>query len=207
MSTTTETTAPAEPSAFGGRLLIGATGAGAVALLPAYISALRAHFTGTVTVFMTHTATRFLPPHTVALFADRVVTGESADTWPRDNHVSLAAEHDLVTVLPATAHTLSAVATGAAPHLLAATVLQATAPVVFFPVMSAEMWDTAAVRRNIAQIRADGHEIVDPVRGSRYDVGLGTFVEGPMPVPPPRFVEEVRTRMQARARQAAAAAA
>jgi phosphopantothenoylcysteine decarboxylase len=51
-----------EASPFGGRLLIGATGSAAVASLPMYLTALRAAFTGTVTVLMTHTAATFLPP-------------------------------------------------------------------------------------------------------------------------------------------------
>jgi phosphopantothenoylcysteine decarboxylase len=46
---------------FGGNLLIGASGSGAVAFLPMYLSALRAELTGSVTVLMTHTATTFLP--------------------------------------------------------------------------------------------------------------------------------------------------
>ncbi|MCF3964903.1 flavoprotein [Streptomyces fuscigenes] len=183
------------PSAFGGRLLVGASGAAAVALLPVYLTALRTQFTGSITVFMTRTAATFLPPHTVGLFAERVVTGDSPATWPRDNHASLAAEHDLVTVLPTTANMLSAVAGGAAPNLLAATVLQATVPVVFFPVMGAAMWDKAAVRRNVEQVRADGYEVVDPPWGTRYDVSLGTVVEGPMPPAPPQFVETVRSHL------------
>jgi phosphopantothenoylcysteine decarboxylase len=183
------------PSTFGGRLLIGATGAGAVALLPMYLSALRGRFDGTVTVFMTHTAAEFLPPHTVALFADRVVTGESAATWPRENHASLSAEHDMLAVLPATANMLSVTATGAAPNLLAATILTSTFPVVFFPVMSGEMWGKPAVQRNVERIRADGHHVVDPQWGPRYDVGLGSFVESPMPPAPPHFIETVRTLM------------
>ena len=36
-----------------------------------FISALRAEFAGTVTVLMTHIATRVVPASTMALFADR----------------------------------------------------------------------------------------------------------------------------------------
>jgi phosphopantothenoylcysteine decarboxylase len=43
-------------AAFGGHLLIGASGSAAVAMLPLYISALRGGFTGSVSVLMTHTA-------------------------------------------------------------------------------------------------------------------------------------------------------
>lgn len=73
---------------------------------------LRSVFKGVITVLMTHTATTFLPAHTVALAADRVVTGGEAATWPRDNHATLAAGHDLMMILPATANFLSVAASG-----------------------------------------------------------------------------------------------
>jgi phosphopantothenoylcysteine decarboxylase len=181
-----------DSSHFGGRLLIGATGSGAVAMLPMYISALRGQFTGTVTVLMTHTAATFLPAHTVALFADKVVTAESPASWPTDNHVSLAADHDLLVVLPATANALAATASGAAPNLLGTTILHASFPVAFFPVMTGDMWNKPAVQRNVEQLRKDGYEVVDPDWGPRYDVGLGAFVESPQPPAPPKFIQVVR---------------
>jgi hypothetical protein len=183
---------------FGGRLLIGASGSAAVATLPLYIGALRTAFTGTITVLMTHTAATFLPAHTVALFADRVVTGDRPETWARDNQAALAAEHDLTVVLPATAHLLSAAAAGAAPNLLSATLLAVTHPVVFFPVMAGPMWEKAAVQRNVDRVRRDGHHVVDPAWAPRYDVAAGAFVESPQPPAPPRFVEMVRNRMPQR---------
>ncbi|PWI15788.1 flavoprotein [Streptomyces sp. Act143] len=185
-------------AAFGGRLLIGATGSAAVATLPAYINALRATFTGSVTVLMTHTAATFLPPHTVRLFADRVVTGTAPDDWARENHATLAAEHDMMAVLPATANVLSAVASGAVPNMLTATITAADFPVVFFPVMSDEMWVKPAVHRNVDQLRQDGYLVVDPQQGRRYDVGLGEFVTAPMPPAPPRFIELVADLMPRR---------
>ncbi|GGM23930.1 hypothetical protein GCM10010129_80410 [Streptomyces fumigatiscleroticus] len=186
------------PSAFGGRLLIGATGSAAVATLPMYINALRTTFTGTVTVLMTHTAATFLPPHTVGLFADRVVTGTTPDDWARENQTTLAAEHDMMAVLPATANMLSATATGAVPNMLCATIAAADFPVVFFPVMTGEMWGKPAVRRNVDQLRRDGYHVVDPEWGQRYDVGLREFVKAPMPPAPPRFTEVVREFMPRR---------
>jgi phosphopantothenoylcysteine decarboxylase len=196
--------ASSQSGSSGGRLLVGASGSAAVAFLPAYISALRAGFSGTVSVLMTHTATQFLPQHTVGLFADRVITAESPSTWPADNHATLAAEHDLLAVFPATANTLSAVAAGAAPNMLCATVLATTCPVVFFPVMTAEMWGKQAVRRNVSQLREDGYHVVDPAVGSRYDVGLARVVEGPVPPPAPMFAEVIREYMPERCRAGSA---
>ena len=183
------------PATFGGRLLIGATGSAAVAALPVYISALRGGFTGSVSVLMTHTAKKFLPAHTVALFADRVITGEPASTWPENNHAALAAEHDMLAIFPATANMLAAVAAGAAPNMLCATVLAAEFPVVFFPVMTAEMWKKPAVQRNVDRLRGDGYHVNEPPWGSRYDVQAGQLVEGPMPPPPPAFAEAISTHM------------
>ncbi|MFC0543446.1 flavoprotein [Kutzneria chonburiensis] len=181
---------------FGGNLLIGASGSGGVAFLPMYLSALRAEFTGTVTVLMTHTATTFLPASTMALFADRVVTAVDPATWARANHVSLADEHDLFVVLPATANTLAAVAGGGAPNLLTTTVLEFPSPVVFFPAMSGLMWTKASVQRNVTQVRSDGHEVVEPADGPRYDVSLGRVVTGPTPPSPPQFVSKVVERLR-----------
>ncbi|MFJ4990285.1 flavoprotein [Streptomyces sp. NPDC088732] len=164
---------------------------------------MRTVFTGTITVLMTHTATVFLPAHTVALSADRVVTGASADTWPRENHATLAAEHDMTAVLPATANVLSSVAAGAAPNMLSATIMAAVHPVVFFPVMSGSMWQKPAVQRNVDRLRQDGYEVVDPAWGMRYDVALGESVDSPMPPAPPRFIEMVRELMPSPLRSAA----
>jgi phosphopantothenoylcysteine decarboxylase len=184
-----------QPTTFGGRLLIGATGSAAVATLPLYLSALRSAFTGSISLLMTHTAQQFLPAHTAGLFADWVITGEPASSWPEVNHASLAAEHDLLAVLPATANVLSDVAAGAAPNMLCATILAAEFPVVFFPVMTAEMWKKPAVARNVDRLRGDGYHVIDPPWGSRYDVRAGGLVEGPMPPPPPAFVETISEHM------------
>lgn len=84
---------------------------------------------------------------------------------------------------------------GAAPNMLSATILAARFPVVFFPVMTGDMWRKAAVQRNVAQLREDGYSVFDPPWGPRYDVNLGETVESPLPPPPPRFVELVRQYM------------
>ncbi|RLK55058.1 flavoprotein [Actinokineospora cianjurensis] len=172
------------PRQNGPRILVGATGSIAVTTLPTYLAALRAHLGGTCTVLMTHSATAFLPAATVAIHADRVISGESPADWPTDKPSRLAAEHDLCVVLPATAHILAAAATGAAPNRLATVILSARYPTVFFPSMGAAMWEKPAVRRNITQLRADGHHIPDPVWHDAYDVATKSISHHPtMPTP------------------------
>ncbi|MFI5712017.1 flavoprotein [Kribbella sp. NPDC051620] len=175
----------------GPRILIGASGSAAVMMLPLYLGALRAHLGGTYTVLMTHTAATFLPPDSVRLLAERVVSGEAPADWPADNHARLAAEHDILAVLPATANILSLAAAGAAPNRLAATILAAEFPIVHFPSMNSAMWAKPAVARNIAQLRADGQHVIDPVRTDRYDVGAARTLNDPGLPPPPAVAQKV----------------
>jgi phosphopantothenoylcysteine synthetase/decarboxylase len=90
-------------------------------------------------------ARQFLPEHTVALHAERVVTGDDPARWPTDNQAALALSHDAVLVLPSTANMLAAAASGAAPNLLGGIILAAPGPVVFFPVASPTMWAKPAI--------------------------------------------------------------
>jgi phosphopantothenoylcysteine synthetase/decarboxylase len=182
-STSTESTRP--------RVLIGASGSASVMMLPMYIAALRAQLGGTFTVLMTHTAASFLPPTTVRLVAERVVSGDSPSDWAADNHAQLVAEHDILVVLPATANILSLAATGAASNRLSTAILAADIPVIYFPVMNGDMWEKPAVKRNIAQIREDGHYVSDPVWQDRYDVVGRRVINDPALPPPPQVAQAV----------------
>lgn len=175
---------------------MGATGSIAVSRLPGYLDAMRSAWGGSYTVVMTYTATTFIPPQTVGLAAERVVAGESPADWPTDRPSRLAADHDLVVVLPATAHLLAAVAGGAAPNRLATVILSTTAPVIHFPHMGTAMWEKPAVQRNVAQIRADGGHVVDPVWEDSYDVVAATTLRHPA-VPDQERVVRVVTEVLA----------
>ncbi len=161
------------PKQSGKRILVAAAGSIATPHLPAYLGGLRERLGGTYTVLLTPTAASFLPPETAALFAERVVSGESPENWSTDKPSRLVADHDLLVVLPATANTLAMAAAGAAPNRLGTVILSADFPVVFFPVMGALMWEKAAVRRNIAQLREDGHLVPEPVWHEGFDPGTG----------------------------------
>lgn len=179
------------PGTTGKRILIGATGSIAVTGLPAYVQALRRHIEGsTFTVLLTHTAASFISPDSLALFAERVVSGESPADWPTDKPSRLAADHDLLAVLPATAHTLASAAAGAAPNRLLTVALSVDCPVVYFPVMGAKMWRKPAVQRNIAQLRADGALVNEPEWHDGYDPTTGTTSHHPG-LPSPESVAKV----------------
>ncbi|MFG2720884.1 flavoprotein [Streptomyces sp. NPDC048416] len=179
------------PGTAGKRILVGATGSIAVTLLPSYIEAMRRRIEGsTFTVLLTHTAASFISPDSLALFAERVVHGESPAHWPTDKPGRLARDHDIVAVLPSTAHTLAAAAGGAAPNRLMTVALSVDYPVVHFPVMGAAMWHKPAVQRNIAQIREDGGIVNEPEWHDGFDPTTGTTSHHPA-LPSPETVATV----------------
>lgn len=179
------------PGVTGKRIIVGGTGSIAVTRLPSYIEAMRRQIPGsTFTVLLTHTAASFISPESLALFAERVVYGESPADWPTDKPSRLAGDHDILAVLPATAHTLSAAAGGAAPNRLMTVALSVDYPVVYFPVMGARMWHKPAVQRNIAQIREDGALVNEPEWHDGFDPTTGAVSHHPA-LPSPETVATV----------------
>jgi len=97
-----------------------------------------------------------------------------------ERHVDLAAESDLVLVVPATADALARFASGRADDLLAATVLSARCPVLVAPAMHPAMWTHPATARNVETLRADARvEFVGPVEGevASGESGMGRMAE------------------------------
>lgn len=120
-----------------------------------------------VRVAMTAAAARFASTEGLeALTHERVYS----DLWQRDPcgpapHVQLARWADLVLIAPASATTISRLATGDFSDLVAAVALTSRAPVVVVPSMNEAMYSAASVRRNLDQLRCDGLYVVYPALG------------------------------------------
>lgn len=80
-------------------------------------------------------------------------------------HIRLSREHDLVVVAPASADFIAKMAAGRADDLASATLLASSIPVMIAPAMNHRMWEHPATRRNIAQLQADGIEVIAPTAG------------------------------------------
>ncbi|MFC8845703.1 MULTISPECIES: flavoprotein [unclassified Micromonospora] len=161
------------------RVLVGASGAASVVMLPNYLATMRAKLGCHVTVLLTASAARFIPPRTAGLFADEVLDSTDPEVAFRSNHVKLASSHDLILVLPATANLLADVVHGHASTLLTATILAAHTPVLLVPAMNRVMWSKPAVTRNLAQCRADGLEVIEPEWGEGFEVSSKRMVQNP----------------------------
>jgi len=95
-------------------------------------------------------------------------------------HIQLSRSADFLLVCPATADLLAKMAAGIADDLATTLLLATDKPVVVAPAMNIRMWQHPATRRNIAQLREDGVQIVDPVEG---EMACGEFGPGRLPEP------------------------
>jgi phosphopantothenoylcysteine decarboxylase/phosphopantothenate--cysteine ligase len=120
-----------------------------------------------VQVVMTAAAKRFVSPMTFEALSRHPVFH---DQWaPSENgairHISLADDAELLLVAPATANILGKFARGIADDALSTLYLATRAPVVVAPAMNVNMFEHAAVRENLATLRARGVGVVEPGEG------------------------------------------
>ena len=119
-----------------------------------------------VRTVMTSNAQKFIGKATFAALTGRSVVTEMFDPgFPLGAHIELARAADLICVAPATASFLAKAANGISNDLLSALYLCFTGPVIIAPAMNCEMWEKAAVQRNVKQLIDDGVEFVDPQEG------------------------------------------
>jgi phosphopantothenoylcysteine decarboxylase/phosphopantothenate--cysteine ligase len=166
------------------RLLVGAGGSIAILTLPAYLQAFRQLGVAEISVVLTRSAAALLPAGTLRHICEAAWT----DDEPGPGHVALARWADAVIVLPATANLLASAAQGAAPQLLSTILLAAPPPVTLAPMMNPDMWRSAPVRRNVAQLRADGHRVLDPIPGTMFEVASRQLRPGLVLPPPEQFL-------------------
>ena len=133
-----------------------------------------------VTVIMSDAAKKFIGPSTFAALTGRTVhTSGFSREHPLGPHIELARLADVFCVAPATANFLGKVANGIADDLPSTVYLCCTCPVIMAPAMNCEMWDKAAVQRNVTQLEQDGVLMVGPGEGwlSCRERGAGRMSE------------------------------
>lgn len=162
----------------GRHIVLGVTG-GVAAYKAAYLARRLVEGGATVRAIMTASARRFLGPQTLAAITGSPPVTDFFEETDESPHTNLARWADLIIIAPATASSLSRLASGLSEDVLTGTVLAATCPVVVAPAMHTEMWEHAATRRNIEELRSDGVHIVGPDAGSLAggDEGPGRLVE------------------------------
>lgn len=94
-------------------------------------------------------------------------------------HIQLSRIADVVLVAPASADLLAKMASGMADDLATTALLATNKPVIVAPAMNHKMWHHPATQRNLAQLKADGVQIIDPTEGDMAcgEFGIGRLAE------------------------------
>ena len=136
-------------------ILLGISG-GIAAYKSAFLVRLLVKNGANVQVIMTPNAKDFVTPLTLSTLSKRTVLSDffnkenQNELW--NNHVELALWADYIVIAPATANTLSKMASASADNLLIATYLSAKCPVYFAPAMDLDMHRNKANKLNINKL-------------------------------------------------------
>ncbi|WP_288015297.1 bifunctional phosphopantothenoylcysteine decarboxylase/phosphopantothenate--cysteine ligase CoaBC [Blastomonas sp.] len=136
----------------------------------------------TVRCVLTDGGAQFITPMTLAALSENEVF---TTLWDLKNetemgHIQLSREADLIVVCPATADLLAKMAAGISDSLATTVLLATDTPVLVVPAMNVRMWQHAATQRNVAKLRGDGVQVVDPDDGA---MACGEYGPGRLPEP------------------------
>ena len=132
---------------------------------------------------LTDAGAQFVTPMTLAALSEAPVHTSLWDLKDEVEmgHIQLSREADLVVVAPATADLLAGMAAGRANDLATTLLLATDKPVLAVPAMNVRMWLHPATQRNVAQLRADGVDVLQPDEGP---MACGEHGPGRLPEPP-----------------------
>jgi phosphopantothenoylcysteine decarboxylase/phosphopantothenate--cysteine ligase len=136
-----------------------------------------------VTPVLTEGGSHFVTPMSLAALAESPVYTSLWDLKDEAEmgHIQLSRAADLVLVAPATADLIARMAAGEANDLATTLLLATDKPVVIAPAMNVRMWQHAATKRNIEQLKADGIIVLEPDEGP---MACGEYGPGRLPEPP-----------------------
>jgi phosphopantothenoylcysteine decarboxylase/phosphopantothenate--cysteine ligase len=165
------------------RILLGITG-GIAAYKTTFLTRLLIKAGAEVRIVMTESAGDFVSPLTLATLSKNEVLHsfireeDGLTDW--NNHVELGLWADLMLIAPATANTLSKMASGTCDNLLMACYMSAKCPVLVAPAMDLDMYRHPATRKSLEVLRAYEHGIIPAGEG---ELASGLHGEGRMAEP------------------------
>lgn len=164
----------------GKHIVVGITG-GIAAYKTATLVRLLVKAGAEVQVIMTPNAKEFITPVTLSTLSGKPVISEffTANTGEWHSHVALGLWADVFIVAPATASTIAKMANGVADNMLVTSYLSTRGKVFVAPAMDFDMMRHPSTTRNIALLKADGVDIIEPAEGelASHLVGKGRMEE------------------------------
>ncbi|APG58987.1 bifunctional phosphopantothenoylcysteine decarboxylase/phosphopantothenate--cysteine ligase CoaBC [Christiangramia salexigens] len=167
----------------GKKVLLGVTG-GIAAFKTAALVRLFIKAGANVKVVMTPAAKDFITPLTLSTLSKNEVfssfTDEEDENAKWNNHVELGLWADFMLIAPATANTLSKMASGNSDNFLLATYLSAKCPVFFAPAMDLDMYKHPSTSKSLESLNEYGNIMIPAEEG---ELASGLHGEGRMAEP------------------------
>ena len=167
----------------GKKVLLGITG-GIAAFKTASLVRLFVKAGADVKVVMTPAAKEFITPLTLSTLSKNEVfssfTDEEDENAQWNNHVELGLWADFMLIAPATASTLSKMASGNSDNFLLATYLSAKCPVFFAPAMDLDMYKHPSTKKSFESLQDYGNIMIPAGSG---ELASGLHGEGRMAEP------------------------
>ncbi|MUP46998.1 bifunctional phosphopantothenoylcysteine decarboxylase/phosphopantothenate--cysteine ligase CoaBC [Gramella sp. BOM4] len=167
----------------GKKVLLGITG-GIAAFKTAGLVRLFIKLGAEVKVVMTPAARDFITPLTLSTLSKNEVfssfTDEEDENAKWNNHVELGLWADFMLIAPATASSLSKMASGNSDNFLLATYLSAKCPVFFAPAMDLDMYKHPSTKKSFETLESYGNIMIPAGTG---ELASGLHGEGRMAEP------------------------
>jgi phosphopantothenoylcysteine decarboxylase/phosphopantothenate--cysteine ligase len=172
---------------FGKRILLGISG-GIAAYKIAYLIRFLKKEGAEVRCIMTPASCDFISPLVVSTLSQNPV---SVEFWNKEtgvwvNHVELALWADIFLIAPATANTISKMASGSCDNLLLAVYLSMKTKTIIAPAMDLDMYQHPSVKSNLKQLVENGVCVIPATSGS-----LASGLEGQGRMEEPEQILEI----------------
>lgn len=149
----------------GKKILIGITG-GIAAYKICELIRLFIKNGASVKVVATENALNFVTKLTLqTLSQNAVAVGQFDVDEYKPEHISLADESDIFVIAPASANTISKLATGICDNLLTSIACAFKKPILLAPAMNCNMWENKVIQENLSKLETSGYSICPPEEG------------------------------------------
>lgn len=119
-----------------------------------------------VKVIATENALNFVTKLTLQTLSQNPVAVKQFEVEEfKPEHISLADEADIFVIAPASANTISKLATGICDNLLTSVACAFKNPIIIAPAMNCNMWENKIIQENLNRLKELGYYILEPEEG------------------------------------------
>ena len=135
-----------------------------------------------IKTILTKSGAKFVTPLSITSLSQSKVYQDlfSIENEAEMDHISLSRWADLILIAPATANTISKLASGSSDDLASTVALASNKKIFIAPAMNVRMWEHQSTRQNITKLKTYNYELIGPEVG---DMACGEYGEGKMSEP------------------------